>query len=101
MSTRAQIYDVVRRIPRGCVSTYGGVARQAGLQGGARQVGYALAALGHDTELPWHRVINAKGSVSPRRGSYGSETLQRILLEAEGVVFSRDGRVDLDFYGWP
>ena len=82
----------MRRIPRGRVTTYGQVAELAGLEGHARQVGYAL----HHAPpgLPWHRVINARGEISARRGSDWGE-LQRRLLEAEGVEFDRDGRVDL------
>ena len=104
MSSHASIYDVVRRIPRGRVATYGGVAHEAGLPGRARQVGYALAALGQtrgDDDVPWHRVINARGEVSARTGGPAFERLQRTLLEAEGVVFGRGGRVDLKRFGWP
>lgn len=104
MSSHAPIYDVVRRIPCGRVATYGGVAHEAGLPGRARQVGYALAALGRSNggdDIPWHRVINARGEVSTRAGGSAFERLQRTLLEAEGVVFGRGGRVDLDLYGWP
>jgi methylated-DNA-protein-cysteine methyltransferase-like protein len=104
MSSHARVYDVVRRIPRGRVATYGGVAREAGLPGRARQVGYALAALGNAAEghnVPWHRVINARGEVSARSGGSAFERLQRTLLEAEGIVFGPGGRIDLDRYGWP
>jgi methylated-DNA-protein-cysteine methyltransferase related protein len=104
MSSHARIYEVVRRIPRGRVATYGGVAREAGLPGRARQVGYALAALGDSADgedVPWHRVINARGEVSARAGDSAFELLQRTLLEAEGVAFGPGGRVDLDRYGWP
>jgi methylated-DNA-protein-cysteine methyltransferase related protein len=104
MSSHARIYDAVRRIPRGRVATYGGVASEAGLPGRARQVGYALAALGRTAggdDVPWHRVINGRGQVSARAGGPAFEHLQRALLEAEGVAFDRRGRVDLDRYGWP
>ncbi len=97
--THARIHAVVRRIPRGRVATYGQVAELAGLPGGARQVGYALHALGAQSSVPWQRVINAKGRVSPRSVP-GFETLQRGLLEREGVVFGTDGRVDLERYRW-
>jgi methylated-DNA-protein-cysteine methyltransferase-like protein len=100
-SPYARIYGAVRRIPRGRVATYGGVAREAGLPGRARQVGYALAALPDEPDVPWHRVINARGEVSPRSGGSGFEHLQRVLLEAEGVSFDARGRVDLDRFGWP
>jgi len=101
MSSHARFYDVVRRIPRGRVATYGGVARAAGSPGAARRVGYALAALGDRDDVPWHRVINSKGEVSRRSGGTGFEHVQRALLESEGVVFDARGRVDLDHYGWP
>ncbi|MEM1181430.1 MAG: MGMT family protein [Acidobacteriota bacterium] len=94
----SRIYDVVRRIPEGRVATYGQVAELAGLPNHARQVGYALHAL-RDDEVPWQRVINAKGEVSPR-SEPGREGLQRVILESEGVVFTASGRVDLKRYRW-
>src|ERR1700750_3159393 len=96
---RTRIYSVVRRIPRGRVATYGQVATLAGLDGHARQVGYALHAHPPRSNLPWHRVINAKGEISPRSAG-DSHELQRMLLEAEGVEFSLDGRVALKTYRW-
>jgi len=84
----------VRRIPRGRVSTYGVVAALAGLEGHARQVGYALHDLPPRSGVPWHRVINAKGEISAR-SSGDSHELQRMLLEAEGIEFDLVGRVDL------
>ncbi len=93
-----RIYAMVDSIPRGCVATYGQIAEEAGLPGHARQVGYAMRHLPEGTALPWHRVINAKGEISPRPGSgYPS---QRRLLRAEGVRFDRRGRVDLKRFGW-
>ena len=93
-----RIYAVVRRIPEGRVVTYGQVAELAGLPGHARQVGYALNALCDDS-VPWHRVINAQGRVSAR-AEPAWEGFQRHLLEAEGVVFSERGVVDLRRYRW-
>jgi len=97
--TYRRIYAVIRRIPRGRVATYGQVASLAGLPGHARQVGYALHALGKGTRLPWHRVINAKGEVSRRRRP-GEELSQRMLLEREGVRFDGRGRVALARLRW-
>ncbi len=94
-----RILAVVRKIPRGRVATYGQVAALAGLPGAARQVGYALHALPEGSTVPWHRVINARGEVSPR-AQPGWEGFQRQLLEAEGVVFDRRGRIDLQRYRW-
>jgi methylated-DNA-protein-cysteine methyltransferase-like protein len=91
---------VVRRIPRGRVCTYGWVADLAGLGRAARQVGYAMAALPDHTAVPWHRVLNAQGRISLRRGEGGGDLEQRFRLEAEGVVFDSGGRVSLEGFGW-
>lgn len=101
MSVYDRFYRVVRQVPRGRVITYGSVAALAGLPGRARQVGYALAATPDHLDLPWHRVLNARGAISRRRGAPEHERLQRVLLEAEGVVFGPSERVDLDVFGWP
>lgn len=94
-----RIYAVVDRIPRGRVATYGQVAVLAGLPGHARQVGYALHATPDGADLPWQRVVNARGEIS-RRAEPLFETLQRDLLEAEGVEFGDAGRIDLRRYQW-
>jgi len=93
-----RIYAAVRRVPKGCVATYGQIAAVAGLPGHARQVGYALHALKSSTSVPWQRVINAKGMISlgPMRGGVS----QRLLLENEGVKFDVAGRVSLRKFGW-
>jgi methylated-DNA-protein-cysteine methyltransferase-like protein len=96
---RASIYRVVRRIPRGRVATYGQIATLAGLDGHARQVGYALHSLPSSVKVPWHRVINARGEISPRSAG-DSHELQRLLLESEGVQFDKRGRVPLKKYQW-
>lgn len=93
------VYRAVRRIPAGRVATYGQVAALAGMPGAARQVGWALAALGEDDDVPWHRVLNARGEISPR-GERETVDLQRALLESEGIEMSRGGRVDLKRYAW-
>ena len=94
-----RIYAVVRRIPRGRIATYGQVAELAGLGGHARQVGYALHALTAGDALPWHRVLNAQGRVSPR-AEPGGDRVQRALLQREGVRFDSAGRADLARFGW-
>ena len=95
-----RIYRIVGRIPEGRVATYGQIAALAGFPRRARQVGYALHALpgGDEGEVPWHRVVNAKGEISVR--SSGHEELQRVLLESEGVVFDARGRIDLRTFLW-
>lgn len=94
-----RVYDVVRAVPEGRVASYGQVAALAGMPGAARQVGWALNALDPGDDVPWHRVLNAKGEISAR-GEREVEDLQRALLEAEGVEFDPRGRVDLATYGW-
>ncbi len=91
------IYRAVRRIPRGRVASYGQIAELAGLEGHARQVGYALHALPDGSRVPWHRVINAKGEISPRSAG-DSHELQRMLLDAEGVKFDERGRVERRYF---
>jgi methylated-DNA-protein-cysteine methyltransferase-like protein len=98
------VWDVVRQIPAGRVASYGQIARlvplpegvdaQSYLAFGPRWVGSAMARCPGD--IPWQRIINAKGEISPRPGA----EQQRRLLEAEGVVFDARGRVDLARFGW-
>jgi len=89
----------IRRIPRGRVATYGQIAELAGLEGHARQVGYALHNLSPRSNVPWHRVVNARGEISPRSAG-DSHELQRMLLEAEGVEFDLRGCIDLKQFRW-
>jgi methylated-DNA-protein-cysteine methyltransferase-like protein len=99
-----QVWDVVRQIPAGKVATYGqiakllptpeGVEEKAYLSLGPRWVGSAMAKCPDD--VPWQRVINSKGEISPRPGAEE----QRRLLEEEGVEFDDRGRVDLVRFGW-
>ncbi|MGR3914576.1 MAG: MGMT family protein [Gammaproteobacteria bacterium] len=96
MSGRRDIYDVVMRIPRGRVASYGRIARMLGC--GARQVGYAMAAA--PPTIPWHRVINSKGEISARAGGGDGDERQRRKLLREGVVFNARGRVDFARFGW-
>jgi methylated-DNA-protein-cysteine methyltransferase-like protein len=95
-----RIYEVVARVPRGRVVTYGQVAALAGLPRQARLVGYAMHGLPDNSTLPWHRVINAQGKVSVRSFAGPSEGLQRHLLEEEGVTFDENERVSLKRFRW-
>lgn len=97
-SYRHRIYAIVRQVPPGRVATYGQVAR---LAGGctARMVGYALSALPDASEVPWQRVINSQGKISPHGHGLGS-LLQRQLLQAEGISFDLQDRIDLAVFGW-
>ena len=93
-----RIYAIVRQIPYGRVTNYGHIAQ---IVGGcsAQMVGFALSALRPDSDVPWQRVINAQGKISPRGGGPGS-MLQREILEEEGVEFDEENRVDFDRFGW-
>jgi methylated-DNA-protein-cysteine methyltransferase-like protein len=101
-----QVYAIVKRIPRGRVTTYGTIGAAIPPPAGidplayrrirARWVGYAMAAA--PDELPWQRVVNAAGGISPRPGF--SAAWQRRELAREGIRFSRAGRIDLDRFGW-
>ena len=93
------IWDVVRRIPRGRVASYGQVADLAGLKGHARLAGYALHASTAGA-LPWHRVVNAAGRLSLARTDLASGITQRMRLEQEGVRFDVRGRVDMPRHRW-
>ena len=99
-STYGRIRAVVSRIPEGRVATYGQVAALAGLPGHARLVGYALSALPDGSRVPWHRVVNARGRVSPRSSGSGHDALQAVILRREGVRFGRDGAIRLATYQW-
>jgi len=95
------VYQVVRRIPRGKVATYGQVAAILGQPRAARAVGQALRMLPRPSAhiVPWQRVINAAGRIS-FRGDVLRPELQREILEREGIAFSRGGTVDLKRFLW-
>ena len=98
-SDAARIIAAIKKIPRGKVCTYGGVADVAGLPRRARLVGTVLRQTPASRGVPWFRVINASGRISFPLGS-DSYARQRKHLENEGVDFV-GGRVNLDRYGWP
>jgi methylated-DNA-protein-cysteine methyltransferase-like protein len=86
------IWDVVGMIPRGKVSTYGAVARAAGLPGRARLTGRALRIAPQELNLPWHRVVGAGGRiVFPKTSAPHREQARRLRAERVAV---KDGRVD-------
>ena len=99
VSSHERIWLVAARIPHGKVVTYGQLAELAGLPRAARQAGYAMHALPSGSRVPWQRVVNARGEVSPRSDP-GGEVVQRMLLEREGVRFDGRGRIDLARYRW-
>lgn len=93
---RERVWSLVRRVPAGRVVTYGQVAGMLGSPRAARAVGQAMRTC--PAGVPWHRVVNGTGAVSPRGDGSGMLS-QRLLLEGEGVRFAR-GRVDLRRYAW-
>lgn len=90
---------MVNKIPEGRVSTYGQIASLVGFPKHARQVGYALSTLDNNSSIPWHRVINAKGKISPR-GLNGCDDYQRLLLEEEGIAFNDNNCISLEQFQW-
>ena len=98
-SYRDRVLAWVERIPLGKVATYGQIAALAGKPRAPRQVGQILAGIPDPDALPWQRVINSQGGISPR-GDPLSSGRQRQLLEAEGVAFGPDVRVDFARFGW-
>jgi methylated-DNA-protein-cysteine methyltransferase-like protein len=101
MTTYDLIYQIVRQIPLGKVATYGQIADLAGLYGKSRLVGYALFRVNIDLgDIPWHRVINAKGEISYSSLRRGGDYLQKHLLETEGITFDDRGKINLRKYQW-
>ena len=90
----SEVYSIVREVPYGMVITYGLIARLIGMSKHARKVGRALANVPEALKLPCHRVLNCQGRTAPGWPE------QRVLLEAEGIVFKRNGCVDLHIYLW-
>ncbi|MEM6610864.1 MAG: MGMT family protein [Cyanobacteria bacterium P01_C01_bin.72] len=100
MSNYDHIYETVRQIPYGKVATYGQIADVTGIYGKARLVGYALFRVQIADDIPWHRVINAKGEISYSFKRQGGDYLQKVLLEEEGIEFKTNGKIDLNKYRW-
>jgi len=99
-SFRERAYELVLRIPRGRVMTYGQVARVLGAGYDARAIGNIMYATPKDErQIPWHRVINSQGACSTA-GLTTPPDLQQRLLEAEGLVFNDKGRCKLERYLW-
>ena len=91
---------MVARIPRGQLATYGQIADLIGAWGCARQVGWALRRLPLPSDLPWHRVVNARGQISLSLAREGSDWIQAELLRDEGIPVDRDGRLPLASHRW-
>lgn len=95
-----KVHNIVAMIPPGAVMTYGQIAIMVGSPRASRSVGYALRAVPAGDGIPWHRVVNSKGEISLRKTLQGDDdrSLQRVLLESEGIVFRKSGRIDLKKY---
>ena len=97
-TNREAFYLALMSIPAGTVITYGQLAALAGLPGAARLAGAVLRELPHDTELPWHRVINAQGKISLPENSTAYQ-VQTQRLTREGVKFTNN-KINLRIYGY-
>ncbi len=95
---KQKVIEIIRLIPYGRVASYGQVALYAGSPRAAREVGWILNE--HGKDLPWWRVINKQGYLSIRGGSTYDKSLQKKLLEAEGVEVSEDFEVPIEKYRW-
>ena len=94
-----QVYDIVAKIPVGKVATYGQIAKKAGNPSAARDVGYIMSHISAGHGLPCHRVVNRTGTLAPEY-AFGGQEKQRAILEAEGVTFFPDGRIDMIQHQW-
>ena len=93
-----KVYEFLKTVPAGKVVTYGQIARFLGNKHLSRVVGNILHKNPDPATIPCHRVVNARGEVSAAY-AFGGRDAQRRRLEAEGVLFSPDGRIDLNRYG--
>ncbi|MBF0278757.1 MAG: MGMT family protein [SAR324 cluster bacterium] len=98
ISVYQKVYEIVRQIPHGKVASYGQIAGM--LEGcTARMVGYAMAATPEGSDIPWQRVINSQGKISPRSSGDGG-ILQYELLKVEGIRFDQRKQIDWNKYAW-
>ncbi|MFC2170329.1 MGMT family protein [Acidobacteriota bacterium] len=98
MDFTSEIIRLIKAIPRGKVATYGQIAYLTGLYPSVRRVVWILHSCSEKEGLPWHRVVNQKGTISLKPGA-GYEK-QKSLLEAEGIVFEKKDRIDLNRFPW-
>jgi len=95
-----RVWQAVALIPQGKLATYGQIAELIGAYGCARQVGWALRRLPLPSDIPWHRVVNARGCISLSPSREGSDWMQRDLLLSEGIPVDEVGRLPLGPYRW-
>ncbi|HLV51214.1 MAG TPA: MGMT family protein [Flavobacterium sp.] len=94
-----KVYEVVKQIPYGKITTYGAIAKKIGASRSARMVGYALNSVPADEEIPAHRVVNRKGVLTGKHHFQGTNLMQQ-LLESEGVVIKDNTVQDFERYFW-
>ncbi|HPD00163.1 MAG TPA: MGMT family protein [Acetivibrio sp.] len=99
MSFFEDVYEVVRKIPKGKVATYGQIAKILGYPRKAKIVGWALHKNPYYGEVPCHRVVNRNGEISSGF-AFGGEHAQQKLLEQEGIIFDESGKINLKKYLW-
>ena len=99
LSFREAVLRAVAQVPPGTVATYGQIAWMVGFPRRPRQVGMVLKGLPEGTDLPWHRIVNAKGYV-PSRGRWWGAMVQIQRLREEGVAVDELGNLDLKLHGW-
>ncbi len=92
------VIKIIKRIPKGKVTTYGNIAILAGNPRSARQVSWILHSSSKKYDLPWHRVINSKGLIAMK--SFDGKNTQKELLEKEGIEFISDFKVNLKKFQW-
>jgi len=95
----SRVYDIVAKVPAGYVITYSQIAYALGSPRAARVVGSAMRNAPPERKLPCHRVVNKNGNMAPNH-VFGERDLQRDILEAEGVIFLPDGRIDMKKCRW-
>jgi methylated-DNA-protein-cysteine methyltransferase-like protein len=98
MDFTSEVIRLIKAIPRGKVATYGQIAYLTGLYPSVRRIVWILHSLSKKERLPWHRVVNQKGTISLRPGK-GYEK-QKELLEKDGIIFDDKDRIDLDRFLW-
>jgi methylated-DNA-protein-cysteine methyltransferase-like protein len=98
MSFQQKVKEIIKSIPPGKVATYGQIAALAGNPRAARQVVRVLHSCSQKEDLPWHRVVNSRGTIS-LKPQHGYEE-QRALLMDEGIAFDLHDTIDLDRHLW-
>jgi len=93
-----KVVEVIKRIPRGKVASYGQIAALAGNPKGSRAVVYILRSTSNKENLPWHRILGKKGNI--RIKNHDGFAMQKALLEEEGIPVNHEGKVNMILFGW-